>query len=190
MLNRSFISLIGLSVALTVPNLSYAQSTKAPAMATETSSAKTVLNSEYVMTVRVNLLVRPVTDTLRVIEVTSGQVNGPKIKGRVVAPSGDWLRVLPSGVAELDVRILIETDDGALIYGSYKGVLKASPESNERLNKGELLKTDELYLMGAPKFETKAPNYAWLNEIQTVSKMVEFQRVGDPHFTYDVFAVR
>jgi hypothetical protein len=149
-----------------------------------------VLSSDYIMTVRANLLVHPVTDTLRVIEVTSGQVNGPKIKGQLIAPSGDWLRVLPSGVAELDVRILIQTDDNALIYGSYKGVMKPTPESNERLNKGELLKTDEVYLMGAPKFETKAANYAWMNEIQTVSKMVEFQRVGDPHFTYDVFAVR
>ena len=34
------------------------------------------LASDYIMTVRANLLVRPVTASLLVIEITSGEVNG------------------------------------------------------------------------------------------------------------------
>jgi hypothetical protein len=33
-----------------------------------------------------------------------GWVKGPKINGTILAPSGDWSRVLPSGVSRLDVR--------------------------------------------------------------------------------------
>ncbi len=148
------------------------------------------LSSDYIMTVRANLLVRPITPTLLVVEITSGEVSGPKIKGRLIAPSGDWLRILPSGVGELDVRALIETDDGALIYSSYKGVLKQTLDVQERLNAGEILKGDDFYLVGAPRYETAAPAYGWMNEIQAIGKMVEFQRGGDAHFTYDVFAIR
>ncbi len=145
------------------------------------------LASDYIMTVRANLLVRPVTASLLVIEVTSGEVNGPNIKGRLIAPTADWLRLLPSGVGELDVRALIETDDGALIYSSYKGVLKQAQEVQEHLNKGEIVKGDDFYLVGTPRYETAAPAYTWMNEIQAVGKMVEFHGT---HFTFDVFAVR
>jgi hypothetical protein len=44
--------------------------------------------------------------------------------------------------------------------------------------------------MLAPTFETKSEKYKWLNEVQTVGKMIEFQRINDPHVAYDIFALR
>ncbi len=154
------------------------------------NGAKTSISAEYLMTVRANLAPRPVTDGLRVLDVTSGEVLGPRIKGELVSPSGDWLRLLPNGIAHLDVRVLIRTDDGHLIYSSYTGVLRQTMQDNERLAKGEMLKDGDFYLVVAPKYETSSEKYGWLNGIQTIGKMVEFQRAGDPHFTYDVFAIK
>ena len=37
------------------------------------------------------------------------------IKGKIVAPAGERLRLMPSGVNRLDARLTIRTDDGGLI---------------------------------------------------------------------------
>jgi hypothetical protein len=67
-----------------------------------------------------------------------GWVEGPKIKGKIVAPAADWLRVMPSGVNRLDVRLTIRTDDGDLILVTYGGALQfSSKERVDSLGKGQ-----------------------------------------------------
>jgi hypothetical protein len=73
----------------------------------------------------------------------------------VLAPAGDWLRVMPSGVLRLDVRGTIKTDDGELIYISYNGVIQCNKEQSDRLNKGEELKTEDCYFLTAPTFQNQ-----------------------------------
>jgi hypothetical protein len=73
---------------------------------------------------------------------------------------------------------------------SYNGILRASSEANERLGKGETLGPDDMYFVTAPTFETSSEKYGWLNSIQAVGKMISFQRTGQPHVEYDVFAIR
>ena len=78
---------------------------------------------EYLMTVHATLQPPQTIDAGNLIfGVTGGWVEGPKIKAKVVAPGGDWLQVLPSGVARLDVRATMVTDDDQLISVSYNGV--------------------------------------------------------------------
>ena len=55
-----------------------------------------------------------------------GWVEGPRIKGKLLAPAADWLRVMPSGVLRLDVRGTIQTDDGDLVYVTYSGAIQCS----------------------------------------------------------------
>jgi Protein of unknown function (DUF3237) len=151
----------------------------------------TSIATEYIMSVRANVAAMRVTDGLSVIEVTSGSVDGPRIKGRLIPPGADWVRNLPGDIGRLDVRIMIRTEDDQLIYLAYNGVLKCSKEANTRLTNGEKLGADDgCYYMLAPTFETKSEKYKWLNEIQTVGKMIEFQRINDPHVAYDIFALR
>ena len=52
----------------------------------------------------------------RIVTVTGGQCEGPRLRGTVQPGGGDWLVVDSKGVARLDVRVTLETDDGALIY--------------------------------------------------------------------------
>jgi len=50
---------------------------------------------------------------------------GPRLKGIVLPGGGDWTVARPDGSARLDVRITLRTDDDALVYTHYNGVLHA-----------------------------------------------------------------
>lgn len=121
-----------------------------------------------------------------------GWVKGPGISGKFVAPGGDWITITPAGAARLDARIVIETDDGALIYMTYGGIVVSSQEAGEALGRGEVV-TDKTwpYFVIAPTFRTSSEKYDWLNKVQAVGKMVEIKRGGeDSYVKYDVFIVR
>jgi hypothetical protein len=119
-----------------------------------------------------------------------GWVRGPSIRGEVIGPSGDWLRVMPNGARKLDVRLAIKADDGSIIFMSYTGRARASTEIAGRLEAGETLGPDQLYFVIAPTFETTSPTYGWLNDILAVGKIVSLNRSDNRHVTYDIFAVR
>lgn len=65
----------------------------------------------------------------RVIPITGGTFEGPKIKGEVLPGGEDWQLVRPDGDTELYARYLLKTDDGyviqvinrALIHGGSQG---------------------------------------------------------------------
>lgn len=53
--------------------------------------------------------------TRRVIPITGGSFNGPKINGAVLPGGEDWQLVRPDGDTELYARYLLKTDDGHVI---------------------------------------------------------------------------
>jgi hypothetical protein len=61
----------------------------------------------------------------------------------------------PDGSRVLDVRILLQTDDGQQIYMSWRGIAYALPGG-------------ALFARILPPFETAAPKYAWLNNVIAV----------------------
>jgi hypothetical protein len=152
------------------------------------------IKTEYLMTLMAPLDAPLGVDSSLVIvnlHSSGGWVKGPKIVGTLIAPGGDWLRITPSGALRLDVRTTLKTDDGALIYISYNGIVQQSAESAERMNKGELLTTQDIpYFITAPTFETSSPKYAWLNSVQAIGKMVELKIGESGHVKYDVFIAR
>ena len=110
---------------------------------------------------------------------------------RFIPPGGDWMRILPSGVRRLDVRATLKTDDGALIYMSYNGVMQLAPEIAQKLMGGVVLKAEDIAnFVAAPTFETSSPKYAWLNGIQAINKIVEVKLGDDGYVQYDVFIIR
>ena len=152
----------------------------------------TQISTEYVMTVFVQTDHRYAVDaTTTVVEVTGGNVKGPNIKGDIVLPGGDWIRSMSSGALRLDAKVMIKTDDGALIQMNYNGVVVGSKEAGEALAKGEVI-TDKTfpYFITAPTFQTSSEKYAWLNKVQTVGKMIEVKRGSGSYVKYDIFIVR
>lgn len=106
----------------------------------------------------------------RIAEVTGGSFEGPKMRGRALGGGGDWLLMRNDGILQLDVRVTLETDDGALIYMTYRGARHGPDEVMARLNAGEAVDPSEYYFRTAPFFETSAPAYSWLNGIVSVAK--------------------
>ena len=152
----------------------------------------TKISTEFMMTINAPLdPPQEVDSSLTIYNVrTGGWVKGPRIKGTLEAPSGAWVRAMPSGEYRLDVRATIKTDDGALIYLSYDGIIKETKESEAKGARGEVVTFDDHYFVIALTLETSAKKYDWLNSVQCVGKIVEDQSGKNPHVTYDVFVVR
>ena len=74
------------------------------------------------------------------------------------------------GVLALDVRITLETDDGHLIFMSYRGMRHGPKEVIERLNRGEKVDPQSYYFRMVPQFETSSDKYAWLNRLVALGK--------------------
>lgn len=70
--------------------------------------------------------------------------------------AADWLNVSPDGTATVDVRMTLETDDGAMVFVEYCG--------RSNLETG--------IACCAPRFRTGDARYAWMNRIQAVAKGV------------------
>lgn len=105
----------------------------------------------------------------RVAPVSGGTFEGERLRGVVLPQAGlDWLLVRADGTIQLDVRMTLQTDDGALILMSYRGVRHGSAEVTAKLARGERVERDEYYLRTAPFFETAAARYGWLNNIVAI----------------------
>ncbi|BCM83228.1 DUF3237 domain-containing protein [Methylobacterium indicum] len=123
---------------------------------------------------------------LRVVPVTGGTVAGPRLTAEVLpGPAGDWLRVEPDGTTHLDVRLTLRTTTGGLVYCRYTGLRAGPPEVLARLGRGEAVDPEDYYFRTALRFETGAPDLAWLD--RTIAVGVGQRRPEGPN--YDVYAV-
>ncbi len=113
-----------------------------------------------------------VSPNLVIGEVTAARAEGERfnasLKGNAAA---DWLRVSPEGYGTLDVKITLETHDGAIVYADYSGRLQF----------------DTMTVYATPLFHTGDERYAWMNRIQAVSKGT-FQPDGT--LVYELFELR
>ena len=131
-----------------------------------------------------------IDETLTIFHSDSGTVEGPRIKGRILAPTADWLRAMPGGSLRVDARMSIATDDGAQIHVQYGGVIGIAPADFARMAAGETLGPHEMYFVTAPLFQTGDDRYAWLNRTQAIGKAVALKGGEGGFVRYDVFAMR
>lgn len=118
------------------------------------SSAPAPLKSEFLMDIILDVAAPQILGTRRIVPVTGGTFEGPKLKGTAL-PGADWILVRPDGVSELNVRVTLRTDDEQLIYLTYRGLL-FTPKGGEQ------------YWRTTPIFETGAAKYDWLTKIIAV----------------------
>jgi hypothetical protein len=104
----------------------------------------------------------------RIGVVPSGTFEGERLSGTVLDGGADWQSVRSDGSVALDVRLVLKTQDDALIAMSYRGLRHGPPEIMARLARGEAVDPAEYYFRIAPMFETAAPQYAWLNNVQAI----------------------
>ena len=75
-----------------------------------------------------------------------GTFEGPRLKGEVLAGGMDMKTIRADGAMNPNVRMVLKTDDGALIFMHYTGVRHGSPEVMARLARGEIVPPSEYYL--------------------------------------------
>ena len=77
---------------------------------------------------------QPIGDTpngnRRIGLVGGGTFEGPKLSGIVLPGGADWIIGRPDGVTTLDVRIVLQTDDGATIGMTYRGMRHGPPSGD------------------------------------------------------------
>src|SRR5438128_990425 len=78
---------------------------------------------------------------LSIFPVAGGSFEGERLRGKVLAGGGDWVTSKGDGTFELDLRVTLETDDGAFIHMTFTGV---RDDANH-------------YFRTLPHFETAAP---------------------------------
>jgi len=109
--------------------------------------------------------------TRLIAEVADARVEGERLSGSVKgSANADWLTIGADGTAALDVRALLETDDGALVFIQYPGRLHLAAQT----------------AYATPLFETGDDRYRWLNGLQAVGK----GKTDGTTLVYDLFELR
>jgi hypothetical protein len=116
-------------------------------------------------------------------QIGGGHFEGPRLRGKVLPGGGDWTLLRSDGVLELDLRITLETDDGALIHLASFGLRHGPPEVIAALGRGETVDPGSYYFRTTPRFETGAPKYAFLNRLLAVAS--GDRRADGPIYTID-----
>ncbi|MCX7892602.1 MAG: DUF3237 domain-containing protein [Burkholderiales bacterium] len=105
----------------------------------------------------------------RVINIVGGEFGGERLRGRVLPGGADWQIIRPDGVAVLDARYTLATDDGALVQVTSQGLRRGPPEVMARLARGEDVDPAEYYFRTAMRFETGSRALAFLNTILAIA---------------------
>jgi len=105
----------------------------------------------------------------RTIGITGGSFVGERLKGRILPGGADWQLIRADGVAWLDARYTMETEDGALIHVENRGYRHGPPDVLRRLALGEPVDPGSYYMRTTPWFDTGDARYAWLNRIVCVA---------------------
>ncbi len=98
----------------------------------------------------------------RLIPILGGTLYGPKLKGRVLPGGADFQLLTSPSYMQIQARYMIELEQGELLYLENTGVRVAAPEVVARLQAGLPVDPTLVYFRTAPRFETAAPDYAWL----------------------------
>ena len=86
----------------------------------------------------------------------------------------------------IDVRLALETDDGALIAMSYVGLsYQRTDEARAAVRHGDLAAYEDTYVRTTPRFETSDARYEWLNRVIAVAN----GHRGPQGAMYEVFEI-
>ncbi|WP_391557143.1 DUF3237 domain-containing protein [Robertmurraya sp.] len=100
----------------------------------------------------------------RVVPITGGTFEGPKVKGVVLPGGADWNLTRPDGTGSVWARYTIQADDGTLIsiINQGKSYIRSAEELNEQ--KSEFDFERDVYMYTTPSFEVAGEKYQWLSK--------------------------
>lgn len=109
-----------------------------------------------------------------IVEVKDLRVEGERLRGTLKgSAAADWLTIGPDATGTIDVRLTMDTHDGALVFVQYQG-------------RRDFSQGMDAPVYTAPKFETGDDRYTWINRVQAVAKGT----VEGTTLTYEVYELR
>jgi Protein of unknown function (DUF3237) len=111
-------------------------------------------------------LVGPAPDEYRRVGIIpGGSFEGERLSGTVLEGGSDWQTVRKDGTVMINVRLMMRTNDDALVGMTYQGVRAGPPDVIAKIDKGEAVDPASYYFRINPMFQTSAPQYDWLNRV-------------------------
>lgn len=111
----------------------------------------------------------------RIIPIIGGRVSGARLNGKILNVGADWQTIFDSGMAELDTRYAMETDDGAVIEIINYGYRFGPPEVLAALARGEDVAPESYYMRTHARLESGDPRYDWVNHTLFVGTGARFK---------------
>ena len=147
------------------------------------------INTAFLFTIALEIQVSSLGDTpyggRRIFYFDGGSFEGPRLNGIVLPGGGGWSLIRRDEVLEVDVRLLLETDDKHQIYMAWKGLRHGPKEVMDRLYRGQIVDSRAYYFRATPYFETSSEKYGYMNRICSIAS----GSLGVSARTLDVFQV-
>ncbi len=120
-----------------------------------------------------------------VAPIAGGRFEGDRLSGTVRPGGSDWVTIRPDGSLMIDVRLLLDTADGAVIALAYRGTFVGDAATVRRFMTGEPIDRADYALTTVARFESGDQRYAWLNDA-TVVAIGEQTAIGPAYIMYEI----
>lgn len=100
----------------------------------------------------------------RIVPILGGRIEGHGWSGAVLAAGADFQVIGDDGRTVLDARYAARLTTGHALYIVNEGIRIGSAEAMARLNQGLAVDPEQIYFRTVPRFETDAPELAWLTQ--------------------------
>lgn len=104
-----------------------------------------------------------------VSDFTGGTVSGEQLQAQVLPAGESWYLVRKDQIAELIIEGTLQTADGAQIAFRSRAFANAPLLTLDELYHAALFDPSDTLFRGVTLLMTTAPQYTWLNEIQTIA---------------------
>lgn len=122
----------------------------------------------------------------RVIPITGGSVDGPRLTGKILPGGADWQSIRADGTADILARYTIEASDGTLISIVNPGYRHGPAPVLARIAAGEVVDPALYYFRTAPRFEVAGDSpHGWLGRTVFLCTAARYK----DHVALDIFAV-
>jgi hypothetical protein len=122
----------------------------------------------------------------RVIPITGGSVDGPRLSGKVLPGGADWQSIRADGTADILARYSLEASDGTIISVVNPGYRHGPPPVLARIAAGEVVDPALYYFRTTPRFEVAGDSpHGWLGRTVFLCTAARYK----DHVALDIFAV-
>jgi hypothetical protein len=104
----------------------------------------------------------------RLVPITGGRFEGPRLSGTVLPGGADWQIVRMDGVLEVAASYVLQAASGTKVVVKNTGILKAPGAVLGALAVGDVPDPTSYYFRTQPTFETGDEELAWLNRTVAV----------------------